>query len=371
MSSADKRLDLRFGAFACSVQGFDDPVPPVQQILRAIQHLLEESPELADTAINFDAEAIEQLVGEVARRSELDENDVEIVPGLIIIRHGAGGDLGAGQAAPAWSADVDPAASEEGGGDYVNIFAAPEGETGEAGEGAESEEEAAPEAAGEREDFADRLRRMATSDEYGWAEDEEETAEAATAEVTGVGAAWTESTGTESTGTESAGTESDEGDLHPDPWGEEDEDDGEEPLNLFAGGVAAEEKAGDNATVHNLFAAGTGGDQDAAAGAEPGESGDDASEPSAADLAERAGAGTVPELMVASAAWMVLTQGQTSFTRRDVLDVFETIPGDHENTPEARIKGFGKAVRNGQFVTQSDGIFGLARSELQRFQELL
>ncbi len=60
MSDATKRLDLQFGSFACSVQGFDDPVQPVQQVLQALQNLLEETPELADAGISFDAEAIER-----------------------------------------------------------------------------------------------------------------------------------------------------------------------------------------------------------------------------------------------------------------------------------------------------------------------
>ena len=37
MASGGKRLDLQFGSFACSVQGFDDPVTPVQQVLQAMQ----------------------------------------------------------------------------------------------------------------------------------------------------------------------------------------------------------------------------------------------------------------------------------------------------------------------------------------------
>jgi hypothetical protein len=92
---------------------------------------------------------------------------------------------------------------------------------------------------------------------------------------------------------------------------------------------------------------------------------------SAAGLAQTAGAETVAELMVSAAAWMVLLQGQTTFTRREVTDVFETIPGEHSKTLEARVKGFGKAVRNGQLIMVEDGVFGLSRTELERFQSLL
>lgn len=333
MSSAAKRLDLRFGAFACSVRGFDDPVQPVQQILRAIQHLLEESPELSDTAINFDAEAIEQLIGEVARRSELDESQIEIVPGLVIVHHGGDAALAASDLAAGGSAASDVAAEDRPGSEYVNIFAPA---------GGSAEEPAAEETDDSEttEDFADRLRRMATDDDYGWSEDEAGEAEP----------------------TESAR------ELPP-------EDEERDSPNLFAAGDKGPDEGGEaGQTVRNLFAMGPGEPQDDWELAPASEEEDEAENQgglSAADLAGRAGAKSVPELMLASAAWMVLMQGQTSFTRRDVLDVFETIPGDHENTPEARIKGFGKAVRNGQMVMTGDGIFGLSRSEVERFQSLL
>lgn len=343
MSSTGTRLDLRFGAFACSVQGFDDPVQPVQQILRAIQHLLEESPELSDTAINFDAEAIEQLVGEVARRAELDEDAVEIVPGLIIIHRAEGGDLAAAAGGDApWESD-----EERAGGDYVNIFTPAERAATEA---ATDDEAGAP----SEEALADRLRRItaAGDDPYGWDEGAESGADKPGA------VAW------------------------QDEHGEEDR----AAVNLFAAGEAeaAEPETETVGSVRNLFAAtGTGddepGDEWQLSPGGPGGGADEADAPEAGDdegytagsLAERAGASTVPELIVSAAAWMVLIQGQTTFTRRDVLDVFDTIPGDHEKTPEARIKGFGKAARNGHLVMIEDGIFGLARRDLEYFQGLL
>ena len=52
----------------------------------------------------------------------------------------------------------------------------------------------------------------------------------------------------------------------------------------------------------------------------------------------------VADLMVSAAAWMVLIQGQTAFTRREVIDVFEGIPGEHSKTLEARIKGFVRPI---------------------------
>jgi len=117
MAASHKRLDLRFGAFACSVQGFDDPVMPVQQILRAIQTLLEESPEIADAGISFDAETIESLIEEVARRADVETSDLEITPGLVIIYHGEGAppDLAAPATAAMMPAPELPDEADEGG----------------------------------------------------------------------------------------------------------------------------------------------------------------------------------------------------------------------------------------------------------------
>ena len=383
MPASGKRLDLRFGVFACSVQGFDDPVQPVQQILRAIQHLLEETPELADAGINFDPETIERLVGEVAQRAEIDEDQVEIVPGLVLIHHAGGGDLARGDDAAARAPAGDATT------DYVNIFAARGGD-----------ESSGDEAAGAPgEDLAARMDRMTGADrwdegagngaQYGW----DETEDPAGARGAGGHMFAMRDERSYRAGPEEAGAE---------------EGDEAAPANLFAAADDAEGAAGDTAAeVHNLFAetgettgettgeetaedaaeayhrarSGNGRAPDeppAPAGDEAGSGDEAAADAAAADegytaasLAERAGAKTVPDLMVCAAAWMVLIQGSTQFKRRDVLDVFEKIPGDHDRSLEAQIKGFGKAVRNGHLIMVGDGVFGLSRDDLEWFQNRL
>ena len=121
--SDNKRLDIQFGSFACSVQGFDDPVQPVQQVLQALQSLLEETPELADADISFDAEAIERLIGEVARRADIAEENVEIIPGLIIV-HRSNEDAAAAvsQAFRAVDENGQPDTEDDTKPGYINIF---------------------------------------------------------------------------------------------------------------------------------------------------------------------------------------------------------------------------------------------------------
>ena len=74
-----------------------------------------------------------------------------------------------------------------------------------------------------------------------------------------------------------------------------------------------------------------------------------------AGRARPAGAETVAELMVGATAWMVLIKGQTTFTRRDVFTVFDTMPGNHSKSLEARLNGCGRAARAGQRLSVEHG----------------
>jgi hypothetical protein len=398
MSSTTKRLDLQFGSFACSVQGFDDPVQPVQQVLQALQNLLEETPDIADAGISFDAEAIERLVGEVARRADIAEENVEIVPGLIIVHRG-GGDSAAGDP------DSHDAGYDEGGEAWSRPFVAGSADTGNiytsGSEDADTEvpeEDREPEAVEDAEPAYVNIFTPAAhadvdaggetgADPYAVAEDDPDDSPARDIFA--------------DTG-ESAG-----GSVFADPMaantGAEPVDepvDEDEPINLFSAPDRADETGdqpdtsgpGDSGNVlASVESEDAGEDTAGDLGEDPGEHDEDyervetlfgrsEDQPeveetdegyTAAGLAKTAGAETVAELMVSAAAWMVLIKGQTTFTRRDVTKVFETIPGEHSNTLEARIKGFGKAVRNSQLIMLEDGVFGLSRTELERFQLLL
>ena len=304
MPDATKRLDLQFGSFAVSVQGFDDPVQPVQQVLQALQNLLQETPELADAGISFDAEAIERLIGEVARRADLDEDKIEIVPGLIIVHRGSD-DIeaytgGAGSRGSDPIADAEPEPNQEPEAEdnaepeFINIFAPGYHAVGEPG--AEIDTEGAD----------DNVLALSMASDSGAKPVDE-------AEPGASGKAFAD--------------------------------------------VASEAPGEDH---------------------EDGEPGEDEPEVEQADegytaagLAKAAGAETVAEFMISAAAWMVLLQGQTTFSRHEVIDVFETIPGKHGKSLEVRIKGFGKAVRDGHLVAIDDDRYGLSETELELFQSLL
>ncbi|MDH3666447.1 MAG: hypothetical protein OEN23_05910 [Paracoccaceae bacterium] len=363
MSGGAKRLDLQIGSFACSVQGFDDPVEPVQQILRAMQHLLEESPELASAGFNFEPDTIEQLVGEISRRSELDESEVEIVPGLVVIHHGGGAPAEAG------AINADPFAADEEATDqeYVNIFA-PSGPSDDA----EDEDDFVDLVAGTAED-TDALDRDLVADRLGF----------------GGASAGSGPSGGPSAGdifAEEAGPS--DGSIFVDPTS--DADGG--GASGASGPSAAEGGGADDENAASFFTAlpdargeddgpkdgedGDGEDGDLTLHLYPSQADENAEDEdeggfTAAGLAENAKATSIPDLMASAAAWMVLIKGQTTFSRKEVISVFETIPGKHENSLQTRIKGFGKAVRDGQLVMIEDGVFGLSRKEMERFQRSL
>ncbi len=382
MSGGTKRLDLQIGSFACSVQGFDDPVEPVQQILRAMQHLLEESPELSSAGFNFEPDTIEQLVGEISRRADLDESEVEIVPGLVVIHSAA--------AAPAEAGAIyaDPFAADEEATDqeYVNIFA-PSGPSDD-----EEREDNFVDLVAEATEDSEALDRDLVADRLGFgganggsspsggpsagdifAEDAGPSDGSIfvdpTSEANGGGASGGASG---PSAVEGGGGDNEESFFTalPDARGD---DDGSEEDGSADGGSA------DDVPGYGEDADGEGGgdeEDDLTLHLYPSQADENSNDEdeggfTATGLAKNAKATSVPDLMASAAAWMVLIKGQTTFSRKEVISVFETIPGKHENSLQTRIKGFGKAVRDGQLVMIEDGVFGLSRKEMERFQRSL
>ncbi len=79
------------------------------------------------------------------------------------------------------------------------------------------------------------------------------------------------------------------------------------------------------------------------------------------------GAGTLPELMEASAAYIMLIEGEASFTRNEIMGTVDRIGEDQSFTAEARIKSFGKLMRGGRLVRADDGRFVLSDSATKVF----
>jgi hypothetical protein len=92
---------------------------------------------------------------------------------------------------------------------------------------------------------------------------------------------------------------------------------------------------------------------------------------SASDIAAKAGGENTVDLLAASAAWLTIYQKTPQFTRREVMQVFDTIPGDHARTLEARIKGYGKLLRSGTIQLVDDGVFAMSPEAVASFEDII
>ena len=85
MSDELPRIDLRFGDMAVSVQGVEQPVQAMKQILRFVQRLVEETPEITSTGFQLDEETANALIADVAARTGAAAQDIAATPGLIVL----------------------------------------------------------------------------------------------------------------------------------------------------------------------------------------------------------------------------------------------------------------------------------------------
>lgn len=492
MTDEPKRVDLRFGDVAISVRGFDDPIGPVKQVLRFVQRVVEETPELTKLSLTLDDDEIASLVENVSHQLEMRDGELEITPGLIVAAKSAVAEteeqapapvppmaepvVEPSEAAPVEDyaeeepepepepvaeylesmsgpdaserifEDVDPEpanvsdelqAEAEAHRDFgaaieppyeaepepepeprvINIFGDPSERRRAPEPEAETPLRRRPEAA-EGGDPLSFLRRRKDSTEA--PQEDAPAAETATnifaePEATPVESAETglggmtdrndwqeEAPSTEIAEPEPASVNifADNADVAPaepaplDPAPVEAEFDRQSILRAPEPDAELEPDLGaappptKGSSRFEALVARYRRDPGQSEEAEPAGSAmaprptmespaGELNAPAASggispgDLAQSAGATTVPELLGAAAAWLSVIKGQNRFARRDVMAVFDEIPGDHARSLEARIKGYGKLVRNGVLVLVDDGMFALSEDERERFKDLL
>lgn len=362
MSALEKRIDLRFGDFACSVQGFEDPVELLTRLLREIQSVLAERPPEAGGPL-FDEETLARLQAEIS--SVCGEGAVSAMPGLVL-RVGepeAGADSPAAAPISEQALDADPdavaadlraALSGEDSGDTDdagNMFGEPDDDAAAgadgtnifSGGGPETDAPPYPYAPGE-EDEPEPYTPAGESEPEPFELPKENRAAEDPPRTNLFGAA-------------AAGGD-EKGDDLPNMFDEETDADSDDGGNVTQIGSFRDLARFDTGTAEDLPA-----DEPALRSG--------ISAMSAADFAKKVGATTPPDLIAASAAWLAVVRGHHTFTRREVLDVFQALPGDHEKTAETKVKGFGKLVRNGQVKLTEDDRFRLSDAERDRYEDLL
>ncbi|MEL6335824.1 MAG: hypothetical protein AAFQ88_04155 [Pseudomonadota bacterium] len=86
MDEMRQRMDLRVGAFACSIQGFDDPAAVLERIISTLRDAADSDPDFAArTAVGLDAETVSRLREAAATASGMPAGSLEAVPGLIVM----------------------------------------------------------------------------------------------------------------------------------------------------------------------------------------------------------------------------------------------------------------------------------------------
>ena len=77
MSNHNKKVEVRFGTFSCAIEGYDDPVSQMREILGMMQKMIAETPSLAETQTDLDAERISDAL----------DGASESTPGVVVIRN--------------------------------------------------------------------------------------------------------------------------------------------------------------------------------------------------------------------------------------------------------------------------------------------
>ncbi len=85
-------------------------------------------------------------------------------------------------------------------------------------------------------------------------------------------------------------------------------------------------------------------------------------------FAASVGADTLPELLEASAAYVTLVSGRSTFSRRDIMTLLDEMCEPDEFTQEARIKSFGRLLRGGSILRTEDGHFAISDRALNSYE---
>ncbi|MEM9139634.1 MAG: hypothetical protein AAGB15_07355, partial [Pseudomonadota bacterium] len=80
MADTGKKVEVRYGAFSCVIEGYDDPVAELRDVLGLMQRMISETPEMAQIATDFDAERVQDVLRDEG------EAGAEGSPGVVVIR---------------------------------------------------------------------------------------------------------------------------------------------------------------------------------------------------------------------------------------------------------------------------------------------
>ncbi|MEL6227094.1 MAG: hypothetical protein AAFR01_08760, partial [Pseudomonadota bacterium] len=106
MAETGKKVEVRYGAFACTIEGYDNPVEQLRGILGEMQQMIAATPQLTPITEGSEAEEIEEAL-DTSERAE------DPSPGIVVIRDGAAAGTTAARPDDASDAEEVPWATEE------------------------------------------------------------------------------------------------------------------------------------------------------------------------------------------------------------------------------------------------------------------
>ena len=390
MGVGEKRLDVCLGDFAVSIQGYDEPVAVLEQVLDLARQTLDARPDIANSEVHFTESMISDLIERVAARHGMDPDNLAAAPGLLLVHR---------------MAPTDEFEAADGGDGDRQLRLRP----------AEVAREAEPDTAETRqrerelndEHFAAIARRLSERGEEPPEPADSEPGETAgeDADVLELGEAIRAEPSSAGTGEAGEvinifapdGDEEGEGGLiniFGEPGNET--PDGPAPAErkhrrrpLFGAKAPApapspppapeEPAAGGGrfgAHFESLLARVHGKQNPNEAASRPKEVSAPAPRPdtggmSADEIARAVGAETAAEHLLSAAAHVALVRNKPRFTRREVLDIFESMTGDFPRTLEAKIKGMGKLVRQSDLLRLDDEHFSLSGPMKEQFRKVI
>ncbi|QHQ35004.1 hypothetical protein [Algicella marina] len=135
---------------------------------------------------------------------------------------------------------------------------------------------------------------------------------------------------------------------------------------------AAARAAADNEIANKLhasFTAAASGSTKVAIEFDADEFDDDGEDMSPRRYAHLMGASALPDLMETAAAYLMLIEGESAFSRNQIMQIVDKIGDDTKFSAEAKIKSFGKLMRGSRLTRADDGRFVLSAQAMQSFIE--
>ena len=75
MAEEGRRVEVRMGTFACTIEGYDDPIAKLKEVMGLVQQMISETPALVDVSAEVDNAEVQEAVDARAAEPVVVRND--------------------------------------------------------------------------------------------------------------------------------------------------------------------------------------------------------------------------------------------------------------------------------------------------------